>query len=76
MLRLFLLRNNENAVRDIDWFVGKLTIYDIRTLRGKMNNVFGKDAFTKGYIEVINYTDNFSVQLIDTKESLNDMEGN
>lgn len=76
MLRLFLLRNNENSVLDIDWFVGSLTIYDIRTLRGKMNNVFGKDAFTKGYIEVINYTDNFSVMIIDTKEALNGMEGN
>lgn len=66
---------DEPVCQDIDFFVGKLSIYSIRTLRGKMQQTFGKDAFVKGYIEFLDYYTLESHKVWNYQE-LKEMEGN
>ena len=49
-------------------------IYLVRSLRSKMSQYFGKDAFTKGYIELMDY-DSKKYITIQSKEELNKLEG-
>ncbi|PEO36744.1 hypothetical protein [Bacillus wiedmannii] len=48
--------------------------YMIRSLRAKMSQYFGKDAFQKGYIELLNY-ETGEKKYIRTKEELIQAEG-
>ncbi|MDF9611867.1 hypothetical protein P5763_07245 [Bacillus cereus] len=48
--------------------------YMIRSLRAKMSQYFGKDSFSKGYIELLNY-ETGEKKYIRTKEELNQAEG-
>ena len=57
MYTLYVIVNNEGEVEEIEYFKGNYSesfssIYNRRTLRGKMQKWFGKDAFSKGYIKV------------------------
>lgn len=71
---IVIYKTNSDGVRAVDWFTGTFTIYDIRTMRGKMNNLFGKDAFSKGHIELLDYGTKES-EFVYTKEELNSLEG-
>lgn len=48
--------------------------YLVRSLRSKMSQYFGKDAFTKGYIEIMDYASGKKVT-VQSKEELLKLEG-
>lgn len=57
MYTIYVITDNEGDVMEIEYFKGDYSesssnIYNMRTLRGKMQSWFGKDAFSKGYIKV------------------------
>lgn len=73
-MNIIVYKTLQGGVRDVDWTTGKFSIYDVRTMRGKMTNLFGKDAFSKGAIEILNYR-TLTKYAVRTKEELNSIEG-
>lgn len=71
---IVIYKTNQGGVRSVSWLTGTITIYDIATMRGKMSSLFGKDAFSKGHIELIEYSTKES-KFVYTKEELNSLEG-
>ncbi|PGL88571.1 hypothetical protein CN926_00785 [Bacillus thuringiensis] len=57
---VYIVRSNEGSIRDTEIYNNSFhhdwrSSYNLQNqLRGKMTRVFGRDAFSKGYIEVYN----------------------
>ncbi|AVO23061.1 hypothetical protein [Bacillus phage Anath] len=66
---LLVIRRNDGTTRHID---AQLSLWRQQPLRSKMSQYLGKDAFSKGYIELYNHETGQGFY-IRTKEELNNL---
>lgn len=79
MYTLYVIVDNEGEVKEVEYLKGDYSEsfsseYNRRSLRGKMQRWFGKDAFSKGYIKVFELNTQDSHERVLSYEQLR--EGN